>query len=656
MESLKHLITPFLDPKVRNVATRLTIASLLAVSLATASGLDYPWWAAMAVWMIGQPPKGLLLERSFAQFTGTLLGAVAGALLVYVGETSIAAGLVGLVAWIAICCGVANAMRHQRAYGAALCGLTSVVIVALTLDTSIDPAQFAAARVLDTLIGVASAVGVSILLGPPAVRFDTPNRVEALVAQVLELIGDALVGQNEQTVVREREFLISLAALEGTAEDAAAGSLEGRRQLNELNALFALLLDLIVLARAIRSREGSPTAPGHAELAELKDDFDGAAITLRNTGMLDIQSVNVIARRLEATDPILSPVLEELRTLLVRAADGFGKLSQRSVEGRRHVSLPHPDLDALRLGMLRGAVATTIAGSGWYLSGWEPLRYLLLGTGIFVVLFSMVDEPARAVRQILIGGLAAVVPAALWRLGVIPEVSTGWISLLLAVPLLLGASFFQARPKTQFVGLAFNMLFIVLARPVDISQSSALVVVTNEAMLIVGIALNYALFRWTLPMNSGRRMGHLRASICREIHAISARAGTPLAERHLGRLRYLVFSVAVRSRGQVQQVEEALAALSLGHALVMLGESNGPSMPTAGRLAAEEALRLMRAPLHNPADVGKKFMAISHTVSTTESSQAARCCWLLKLAARELRACPAAFTTPALKPRRMLRA
>ena len=81
---VRSFIAAVRDPAISNVAIRLTGASTLAMAVATALSLDYPWWAAMTVWMVGQPPRGLLFERSLAQFFGTLLGAAAGAGLVLV--------------------------------------------------------------------------------------------------------------------------------------------------------------------------------------------------------------------------------------------------------------------------------------------------------------------------------------------------------------------------------------------------------------------------------------------------------------------------------------------------------------------------------------------------------------------------------------------
>ncbi|GAA5236241.1 FUSC family protein [Verticiella sediminum] len=648
---MKPLIATFLNSAACNIAIRLTLASMIAMSVATALGMESPWWAAMAVWMIGQPPRGLLFERSLAQLIGTLVGAVAGALLVIAGSGSSAVSLAGLAAWIAVCCGVANAMRHQRAYGAALCGLSSAVIVALTLGTTLDPSTFAAARVLDNLIGVVSAVGVAIALGPPTSGPAIAGRARTVATQALTLIADALTEDSGRPLTREREFLLSLAAVEASAEDAVAGSIAGRRRLGEMNALFAFLLDLIVVARAIRSREASSQAPGHAGLMALREAFDASANVLTAEGVLDVEAIDAASRQLEASDPVLSPVLGEMRMLLARTARVYRRFSEGKGESAPQASRPHPEIAGLRLAMLRGAIAASVAGLAWLAIDWEPMRYLLLGTCIFTVLFSMVDEPAPAVRQIFLGGLAAAIPAVIWRLVVVPEVGDAWLSLLLAVPFVFIASLLQSRPATLVIGLAFNMLFAVMARPVDTSVSTLPPIVANEALLLAGIVLNYALYRWLLPMNPARRRMHLRASIRREISAISIRAGTPWAERHLARLRYLVFSLAVRSRGQVQQVEDALAALTLGHALFRLGEMQTADLAPLARDAVRETLRLACAPLDDPHRAGVILRECARRLGQADpqgnrpdGEQTTRIRWLLGLAAREFSEHAAMFT------------
>lgn len=643
---------------------RLTLASVLAMAVAAGFSLQNPWWAAMTVWMVGQPPRGLLLERSLAQLVGTLLGATAGAGLMLLCPNNPAIAVLGLSVWIAFCCGAANAMRHQRAYGAALCGLTTAVIVSLTLTTPIDPVEFAAARAADNLIGIGAAILVAFTFTPSASKLAIEARTRTVTSQALAVIGEALTETADRSLERERSFLLSLASLEASAEDAAAGSIAARRKLREFNVLFASLLDLIVGARAIRSREAPSLALGHADVAPLRMAFGNAAEDVAAGRDFDVRNIQAASQRLEAADPVLSPVLGEMRALLKRAADSHEQLGTVTTTNRStsRWSIPHPDTVGLRLAVLRGAIASFVAGVLWLSIGWEPLRYLMLGTCIFTVLFSMADEPALAIRQVFLGAVGAAVAALLWRTAIVPEVENGWLSLGLTVPLVFIASLLQAKQGTVFLGLAFNMLFAILARPVDTHLSDPINLTSSEAMLLVGISFSYVSYRWLLPMDTNRRRRNLRAAIRREIAAISIRAETQWAERHLARLRYLVFSLAVRSRGQVHEVEDALAALSLGHVLFRLGNMrSSASIPESDRLFAGEVLRLVAAPMDAPEAVARTIYGyatqIGHTGGTNgflETEASARLKWLLEVAAQDLAGHASIFvssrTTPAAHP------
>lgn len=645
------------DPAARNAAIRLTLASIVAMTTATAFSLQNPWWAAMAVWMVGQPPRGLLLERAAAQLIGTLIGAVVGAALVLVRPDISAVSVTGLSIWIAVCCGVANVVRHQRAYGAALCGLTSAVIVVLTLETQIHPLSFAGARVLDNVIGIGSSIFVALAFGPPSPGSAITDRARTTTSQALTLVAEAFAGADTRSFAHEREFLLSLATLEATAEDMVAGSLASRRKLGDLNALFAHLLDLIVVARAIRAREVSAFAPGHAYLADLQDAFERSAQTLAEGGGFELGAIEAASRRLERADPLPSPVLEEMRSVLARAAAGYGRIAIPERRQTQRWAMPHPDVAALRLAMTRGAAATLLPGLLWLGVDWSPLRYLILGGAIFTALFSMADEPVPAVRQVFFGGFGAALLAVFWRAVLIPEIANGWLSLALAVPVMFAASLMQARKGTVFFGLALNMLFAVLARPVDVTPVSVAGLLQVEAMLLAGIATSYAFYRWLLPMDAKRRRTHLRASIRREISAISIRAGTPSAVRHLARLRYLVFSLAVRSQGRVHGVEDVLAALSVGHVLLRLGEMRSdPELSERCREAVAEALTSTSGGMADPTTVAGSWQISAadltpadETGEASEKLSNARVRWLLQSGANDLQAHSAMFVAESLR-------
>lgn len=59
-------------------AVRTTAAAQLALLAASALGLHHTHWAAMSVWLVAQPTRGLLLEKSILRVVGTLVGAAAG--------------------------------------------------------------------------------------------------------------------------------------------------------------------------------------------------------------------------------------------------------------------------------------------------------------------------------------------------------------------------------------------------------------------------------------------------------------------------------------------------------------------------------------------------------------------------------------------------
>src|SRR5690554_7259116 len=76
-------ITPWLARRGFDVARmgfglRTALASCLALVVAWLMGLEHPQWAAMTVWAVSQPVRGMLLEKSLFRALGTLLGTLCG--------------------------------------------------------------------------------------------------------------------------------------------------------------------------------------------------------------------------------------------------------------------------------------------------------------------------------------------------------------------------------------------------------------------------------------------------------------------------------------------------------------------------------------------------------------------------------------------------
>ncbi|NPD14980.1 FUSC family protein [Xinfangfangia sp. D13-10-4-6] len=629
---MKNLNGALRDPLVRATALRLTLAAMIAMVVATGFGLQNPWWAAMATWMIGQPPRGLMLERSVAQFVGTLLGAATGVAIALAGNPYLE--LTCLALWLAFCCGLANAMRHQRAYGAALAGLTASVVVTLTTGTEIAPLSFAGARVADTLIGIGASLAVGFLLQPRARAQSLSARSATVLAEGLRLVGMALQEHQTDLVAREAAFLSALAAISAGAEDAAAGSFKARRRLRPLNTMSASLLDLIVVARMIRKASESRSITEQADLPALRAALERAADVLEETGELAPLPALGVIERTAAAHAELKAILGTFAAGLREVAQSHRALADPSLIVSTARMRPQPDLTGLKRAVARGFLAIATPAVVWTLTGWEAGRFLVLGASIFTVLFATLDQPLPLVRQGLIGGAVAALAAVAWRLGIVPFAELSWLSLLLALPLFCVASLLQASRATVFAGLTFNMFFAVMARPVDMLPSSPQTVVASAAMLIVGVVISDFFYRWVLPMDVDRRRGHIEASIRREIAFVSLRAGTPLAERHLSRLRHLVVEMVTRARADTAVIGDAVAALSLGHIAMRLGQIVHREPPAVdGGDIAQDCLRRLANPIADPAACGRELLESGRAIVPENMTSAVR---LAHLMAREL--------------------
>lgn len=126
-------------------------------------------------------------------------------------------------------------------------------------------------------------------------------------------------------------------------------------------------------------------------------------------------------------------------------------------------------------------------------------------------------------------------------------------------------------------------------------------------MLLCGIALSYVSFRWILPMHPGKRRQNLRRAVLREIAAIARPGGEALADRHLSRLRYLVFRLAVLAQGQIKHAEDALAALSLGHVAFHLVQIRSAASASPDLRERVEKALLIAAPMQGPSEMAAKL-------------------------------------------------
>jgi uncharacterized membrane protein YccC len=514
-QSIRH-------PASRNFALRLTLASALAMATAAFFEVANPWWAAMAVWMVSQPTRGLLLERTLAQLIGAASGCLAAVLIRQLGLPTLE--IAALAAWLGLCSGMAAAMRHQRAYGAALGGLTGAIVFISTVSTTIDVSAFAGARLLDTAIGILASLVILALWHPKSVFENLASAATKAGSDALRLAADfldeGLQGHDHRPL--EQRVFFDIAVVETGAEDAAAGSLGARRALKPLRAFLHSLLELLAASRTLSILMTEVSAGDRAQLhalaTQLRQLADGLA---SHEDIGDLPVVLEKCRTLAGNGSAFLAPLGDIARCIDHAHGDLEAMRSPTPGPARGMFEDAPDFSIAGWAALRGVTGGLVVGTAWLSFQAEALRFFMLGTCIFTVLLATADEPVAILRNILMGGAMASVAAVAWHWQIAPQFGGGYVGLLLATPLFFLAALWQVTRPTLFLGLALNMLFAVLAQPIGTLPHGPVTTALAGAMLLCGIAFSYILYRWIVPMSGQHRLAMLETRIRRETASIA---------------------------------------------------------------------------------------------------------------------------------------
>jgi len=547
---------------------QMVLAAAAAMVIAWLLGLDDPWWAALAVWIVSQPARGRLFARGIAQILGACLGALAGAALMQIPD--LGPRLVGLAVWMALCCGLGKWLWRQRTHGAVMASLAAAIVV--LMSGSADPLLFASMRMVDTAIGVVSSLVFIALWCPKGSGAALLDRTRTAAAEALSLAGLALGTSGvEQWAEREQGLLAELAAIEAASEDAAAGSAVLRRKLRPLRGLLAALLDVLALSRITRARvarnQGNPEGEqALALLAECGKALEQYAASLGDeagreaaSGMLD-----TCVREARERSAALVSLLEVLQTGLAAVHNDYKALASPLPGVVVGQALATRNWTGAWRAAMRCLLACLMPAVFWLLTDDELGRYATVGACVFISMFAVAENPMTILRQSLLGGLGAV------------------------------------------AGIA--IVFAVMAQLTPMQVPSAEMLSLNGLALSCGLLFSLVCACWVVPLSRVRRRAHLRDAMRKEIGAISVRAGDPRAAHHLARLRYLALDLLSRAGTPAETAYGVLAALAMGHTLLRIGQlMHGNDVSASAHLAARSALAALRSGGHAPGYLSAKL-------------------------------------------------
>lgn len=477
--------------------TRLAFAAWLAYALAALLHIDNAYWAAMPVWVVAQPAKGLLIERGFFRFVGTILGAGAGFGIVQLGFGPYPTLLL-LGVWISCSAMLVHILRGVHGYGALLAGITAAVVVLPSILRPEHTTDLAVARVECTLIGVVIVTLVTGLWTPASPRQEFYSRVRRLAG---EAIAFALAPPAEPADARERQMLREISEVQANVSLVSAGSIEGYRRLHHVDALIVAALDVMAvghrLAERLRRDKATCaflTADAARQAADdlLAVPFQAPAETqalLSRFGYIDADLAKAV-QRLVAADKAFEtePSGADARSF-----------------GRKAIYLaPHRDARlAAEIGLVTGA-ATFLAALLGHVSGWQTGELAALGVCIFSMILGATSAPHMVAPTLLKGVGAGVAAALLYRVAIQPQVTTPTELLLSIAPFLLLGGLARASRKTAGPALDANMCFLLASQAALPAVTDRAVIMNQAAALMLGASLVSVGFMLLPPMANRR--------------------------------------------------------------------------------------------------------------------------------------------------------
>jgi len=614
------------DAAATRRALLLALAAWLSFLVATFLHVHNAYWAAMPVWVIAQPARGVLVERAIFRVIGTLVGAAVGFAIMQVpGAPLLPLALLAL--WIALNAGTTHLLRGVHGYGALLAGMTAAVVVLPSLVSPAGSMAIAWARVECTLIGVVVASLVLAFQTPAAPLAEFYDEVREVSSEAVSFAARVL----RYEPVDERPVLRQISELEASARLHSAGSVAGYRRLGDVDLLVVGSLSIMAAAEALRDRNHTldPTLPERLEaIAEhLRRAWtEPLGAEQRRLPALD----GAEARRL---DLALGEILAADHTLSTPAGRSYSP-------GRREVSLaPHREWRlAWRTGALAGLASFTASALAVRLQV-PALGLAALGVCIFVMVLGSLPLPQLVAPKLLAGVVTGVLVGLGYRLVLQPAITSPASLLLSVAPFLLLGGFARTHPRSFAFGIDSNMCFLLASQAGMPALHDLPRLLLDGAALALSAGLVAGLFI-LLPRRPHMQALEAAALVRRDLQRI-LEAAVPrdpsqwraLASRQILRLSLHLGRAPSLGRRWPRGL---LATLNLGEAMLDL-RLLGTPLAVQTLLAATLQQRLAPRPtaealeslatLENRADVRQALQRVANTLN-----QAAD---LLTLGARE---------------------
>jgi uncharacterized membrane protein YccC len=573
---------------------RAVFASLLALDIAFALQLDAPYWAAMTIWMVAQPTPGMAVSRGFYRIVGTLVGALAGVVLMACFAQTPELFIFALALWVGATTLASNLLRNFRSYGAVLAGYTAAIVALGAYHNPEHTLEIAFARGSATIIGIACFMLVASLFAPHRAYAITRARLRGALAWTARRAALPAATTIPEKIALGAPLINELILLDTEVEFAAAESPEFRLHAATARSLLAHLIAAIAAKRSMDARllRAGPLAP--PELPRALADAD----TLFHSapGLLDrdqaaglAAAIAQLRARVAEIDPITSgtsaPVLIDSQVILDRLDDLLRHLDDAlqdwaSLEGASlrpatglHLNF-HRDHRAALINGARAFLAVIAAGAFWIASAWSSGTGLVIMASVVCSLFSAFPRPDRAGLSFLTGAALSLPCAFVWNFFILQNVS-GFPLLAFALALfLVPAALFLLDPRKSLIAVAACVNFIIISRPTNPMDYDVVSFLNNAVATVAGVAFGVLAYRLFLPPDPAAARRYVIHRLRQGLGRLAAQNPIPIPcdwqTRTLDRINRLHDPANLSATPTDEWLEGGLASLEFGNEILRL--------------------------------------------------------------------------------------
>ena len=506
-------IETYLTPSKTSLqfAAKTTLAMLLALYIALWCDLDRPYWALIsAAFLQIRPMSGMVVEKGICQIGGTLIGALAGIVIMAFFAQARVPALIALTLWIMLCTYGSSLLRNNFSYGCIMGAVTAMLIVVISANQPPSGIfDIAVARLSELGLGALCATLVSALLWPTRVKDHLAGQADEAINQAFTHAGQRLDASDDAAAMQQ-SLTASLEPLTMLETDSQAARYEGPDGNGRMRAthvltrrtlrFFATLGALHQLLHDHRDRINAPLQQLATEIAEgfrSAEHVKGVPAARR-----ELQALRKRAHGYSDTqlDPLQRRVILALREVLGHAMIMLDAREAIAHPGRKQLragSLSwHRDHLVALLNAGRAGLVFSCLAVFWLQTHWSNGQVaMLLGT-LFSAFFATRDNPVTICMMFFKGMLAAL-PSAFLFGHVLLSQANGFpmLAMLFVTPLflgLLGAS----NPRLMGYCLAFTIFNILLTMPgngMDFSFDSfanrAIAVIVGLSAVVMGFRL-----------------------------------------------------------------------------------------------------------------------------------------------------------------------